>query len=282
MCEQRELRTVGKAGEPIAIDEDLINAFSSFPLKPVGLDSYIGYLSRLELNREPVSDHLPFDVSKHSQAHSEVAISMIQRLQADMRIYADLVNHGRTPKFVPVLDDHAKAFVEHTNPETLDKAIADVQKLIELLLKLRAQDMEYVGKSIPYAVEYANAVPTSENATTDSHRYVLKRFCGMETFIWLDYLIGSLLSSKSSYDLQKLNPYFTNDKIGHVYDVLVAMILHSNRAGQINRAMLDARDLLGLLQSAKAKTTQKGDPAILAGLIQKVWYLHLYYTLHYS
>jgi hypothetical protein len=45
---------------------------------------------------------------------------------------------------------------------------------------------------------------------------------------------------------------------------------HFYRAGQINRAMSDARDLLGLLQNAKAKATQKGDPALLAGLIQKV------------
>lgn len=35
--------------------------------------------------------------------------------------------------------------------------------------------------------------------------------------------------------------------------------------------MSDARDLLGLLQLAKAKTSQKGDPATLAGLIQKVF-----------
>lgn len=157
---------------------------------------YIGYLSRLELKREPVGEQLPFDVSRHSQAHSEVAISMIQRLQADMKIYADLVNHGRTPKFVPVLDDHARAFVEHTNPEALDKAIVDVQKLIELLDKLRAQDMDYVNKSIPYSVEHANAVPL-ENANTDAHRYVLKRFCGMETFICTRYFL--LIASSNQY-----------------------------------------------------------------------------------
>lgn len=33
--------------------------------------------------------------------------------------------------------------------------------------------------------------------------------------------------------------------------------------------MSDARDLLVLLQTAKARTAQKGDPATLAGLIQK-------------
>lgn len=71
---------------------------------------------------------------------------MIQRLQAGilqnrgygdilywqplyMRVYSDLLNNGRTPKFTPVLDDHAKAFVNHQDPEALDKAISDVQVL---------------------------------------------------------------------------------------------------------------------------------------------------------
>lgn len=47
----------------------------------------------------------------------------------------------------------------------------------------------------------------------------------------LDYLIGSLLSSRAVQDLQKLNPYFSDAKIQHVYDVLVGTILHSNRYG---------------------------------------------------
>ncbi len=46
-----------------------------------------------------------------------------------MRVYSDLLNNGRTPKFTPVLDDHAKAFVNHQDPEALDKAISDVQVL---------------------------------------------------------------------------------------------------------------------------------------------------------
>lgn len=113
-------------------------------------------------------------------------------------------------------------------------------------------DKDYVNKSIPYSIEHANAVPVGDAASTESHRYVLKRFCGMETFICmllltllltlpnysvltntkgLDYLIGSLLSSRAVQDLQKLNPYFSDAKIQHVYDVLVGTILHSNRYG---------------------------------------------------
>ncbi len=39
MCEQRELRSV--KADTLAIDEELLVAFSSFPLKPIGLDVYL-------------------------------------------------------------------------------------------------------------------------------------------------------------------------------------------------------------------------------------------------
>jgi hypothetical protein len=52
-----------------------------------------------------------------------------------MKVYADLVNHGRTPKFTPVLDDYARSFVDHTNPEALDKAIVDVQVCNDICLQ---------------------------------------------------------------------------------------------------------------------------------------------------
>lgn len=92
--------------------------------------------------------------------------------------------------------------------------------------------------------------------------------------IGLDYLVGSLLSSKSAWDLQKLNPYFDNDKREHVFDVIAAAILHANRIGQINRCLSDARGLLSLLHTTQTQPiTQKTGPnlALIAGLIQKVF-----------
>lgn len=40
MCEQRELRTVEKTGDSISIDEEILTSFSSFPLRPIGLETY--------------------------------------------------------------------------------------------------------------------------------------------------------------------------------------------------------------------------------------------------
>jgi hypothetical protein len=91
----------------------------------------------------------------------------------------------------------------------------------------------------------------------------------------LDYLVGSLLSSKSAWDLQKLNPYFDDSKKEHVYDIIAAAILHANRIGQINRCLSDARGLLSLLHVTQNQAPQQAaepNPALIAGLIQKVAY----------
>lgn len=93
------------------------------------------------------------------------------------------------------------------------------------------------------------------------------------TQIGLDYLIGSLLSSEWKRDLQKLNPYFNEETILQVYDVIATTIMHANRIGQTNRSLSDARDVLGLLKVAQAQSAEKaaaGNAPLLAGLLQKV------------
>ena len=49
---------------------------------------------------------------------------------------------------------------------------------------------------------------------------------------------------------------------------LTYIYMFTCRTGQINRAILDARDLLKLLQNVRGK--MHGDHAVLAGVIQKV------------
>lgn len=193
MCEERLLKTVKDFNDgSLVIDEELVKSFASMPLKSLGLDKYIGYLTRVELSRDPVSDQLPFDVSMHHQSHSEVALSMIRRLQADMTIHADIVNNGKTPKFLMVLDDDARAFVASKDPAKLQHAIDEITRLIEALLKLRDKDMEYVNGSIPYSLDKANEVPDIMKEDTPNRaevcRYVLNRFSGQETHI-CKYLI---------------------------------------------------------------------------------------------
>tara|TARA_B100000787_G_C15983063_1_gene202439 strand:- start:94 stop:393 length:300 start_codon:yes stop_codon:yes gene_type:complete len=46
-------------------------------------------------------------------------------------------------------------------------------------------------------------------------------------------------------DLRAINPYVDEDAARQLLDMAVAIIVHANRVGQINRSMLEARGLLG-------------------------------------
>ena len=49
---------------------------------------------------EYVDENLPFDISGHSYAESEVAEKLIVRLTKDQKIYADRVNKGRVKEVI--------------------------------------------------------------------------------------------------------------------------------------------------------------------------------------
>jgi len=306
MCEERTLNTIEpkqatsaehrRVPETLTLDGHTRHAFASGPLSELDLDKYVIFLSRDQLRRDPVSSALPFDVSQHSQAKSAVALSMIARLENDMKIYADQQNNGKTPKCVYLLDEDVTEYVTQSSPETQKKikeAIAHLENLVAHLLSIRESDSAYVNNAIPFIRSQANYVPlppvselsqdkegdkekekddqVAENPDAlEKYKFVLKRYCGQESDLWLDYVIGSLLSSAWRHDLQKLNPYFEEEAIQKVYDVAVGAILHANRVGHINRCLSDARDVLSLLQNAVQQEPQEGVNApLLAGLIQK-------------
>ena len=161
---------------------------------------------------------------------------------------------------------------------------------------MRDADATYVNNAIPFIRSQSNYVPLPPVSELDpkdadgekekgkekddaaaspeameKYRFVLKRYCGQESDLWLDYVIGSLLSSEWKYDLQKLNPYFEEEAIQKVFDVSIGAILHANRVGHINRCLSDARDLLSLLHAAaEQEVSSTVNAPLLAGLIQKV------------
>ncbi len=288
---------LGLGQEALGLDAKELHAFSSSPLFGISLEKYVTFLTRAERSLYPVSEQLPFDVTKHGQARSEVAKSMIARLHSDMKVFAEQENKGKAPRLVKMLDADIRKYVALHSSDAkaaaeakggaadLDATIKHVEELIELLSALRDTDNQYVLDAIPYITTTANAVrlPAAAADGKDNkdgkveadavarYTFLLNRYCGQDTILWLDYLIGSLLSSKAEYDLKKLNPYFETPNIKNMFDVIVGVILHANRVSQTNRSISDAKDVLSLLrkcQSARAANASV-DANLQVGLLQK-------------
>ncbi len=87
MCDKRNLRTVspqdGLADPLLILDDDTRNAFADNPLSPLGLDKHISFLGRELLNKPPVTDQLPFDVSAHPQVFLKLFVSITRIVCSD-------------------------------------------------------------------------------------------------------------------------------------------------------------------------------------------------------
>lgn len=96
-------------------------------------------------------------------------------------------------------------------------------------------------------------------------------FCegGQETEIWIDYFIASLLSSKSLYDIQKLNPFISSTVFSSLHDIAVFALLLANQIGHVNRCIDEAQSLLKLFIPTGINAISEEKIRLKAGLIQK-------------
>ena len=276
-CSQRvlsELKPNGNSPEDnaLAMTQDELNDFSSVPLSPVGVSVYTTQISRHDAGLPQINDQLPFDVSRHGQAQTAVAVSMLSRLQKDCKEFADAENSNLLPKCAFLGDAYAalqepgvKALPALSTPSTTQlTSHTVVQKLLGDLTSLRKRDEDYVQVALAWLSEAINDVTLSaatsstpeetekvaEDNTSDNQKaatqkliFLLKRFCRLEASIWLEFLFSSVLSSQQFHDLAALNPFLSAAQVDRITDVVVSTILHANRISHINRCILDCRAL---------------------------------------
>ena len=278
-CDKRSLRSINSAFgiESLTLRDEEVAAFCSLPLSSISIESFVTKLSPTDLGLEEISNQLPFDITKHNQATSEVARLMIERLKNDIDLFANQANKSSIQKSLFILDKDVNQLFELFNPENNEEAssLADnilemLLTLIELLEGLKSSDNQFVNDALTQLLSVSNEVDiTDENNTTERLTFILKRACKKESFLWLEYLFGALISSRSEADLLRINPYVRKESIESIFDLIVGTILYSNRVGQINRSLSEARDLQKLLLKFKQLKSVEQTTEIKAGLILK-------------
>jgi hypothetical protein len=230
-----------------------VESFVSQPLKPINLEQFICYMSSKDLNLNSIADELPFDVSSHTVAHSAIARSMLARLKADVAEYANSINNGVKPR-LSMVDNfmntilHRDGLSVEAVASACNSLLGSLETLIRNLESLRRSDAQYVETALPWLDQKANSISASVDqnrgaVSADHLLFCLRRLSGQESFIWLEFLFGTTLSSQQHYDLHRLNPYLTQGQTDILNSIAVAAILHANRIGQINRSLIDARSI---------------------------------------
>ncbi len=257
-CSSRTLCAVGEGTMPgggspaLCVSSQELAAFAAAPLSVLGLPRFVVQVSKAG---ELVEEHLGFDVHAHPDAQSKVAQDMHRRLESDMAAYAAASNQSLVTlcKFLPAPSALLQLSAEEQAP-VLAKAAAELEELVRLLDMQRAADMSYVLSSLPLVVRAVNDVPVEACAPEDERRrrlFALRQISGAECKINLELLFCSVISCKGAADLRRLNPFIAEPE--HVLNLVVAAILHASRVGQVNRCLIEAKELQAELVALQAR-----------------------------
>jgi ribosomal protein L37AE/L43A len=286
-CGKRVLHPVTVS--ELSVNADACTTFRDSPLQTVlAGDRSLPLISgntRQDLGIELLGQTLPFDVSAHEQARSSIAQTMLKRMKEDAKEYAAVVNSAVVQSLACLSPTDAETIATGVDNggdgavrETLIKAASTTLSALKDKLKgLRAEDQRYIDLATPAVMEIASEVSLpqegdedfDEATTPERYRYVLRRESGQEPTIRFEFVVGALLSSKSTEDLQKINPYLPQASIDQMFDIAVASILSANRVSQINRCLNDIVALTSLLKQAEKLCGASTDVSLLAALNQK-------------
>jgi len=143
-------------------NSDEILMLSTLPLSPLA-NKYIKFRTPLERGDALVSDTLPFDLSRHEAASTVVAQSMIARMEADIKAWANTANNNPDPEIIGLIkDDFSKLLFAETKEERLDnkqRILNTVNQIVSELESMRDRDNKMVYEILPLLKHAINYVP---------------------------------------------------------------------------------------------------------------------------
>ncbi len=204
--------------------------------------------TRLDLGIQPVDPVLAFDVSGHDAANTAPAQSVLTRFREDVEAYAMQANTVPVFKLGQLTDKIVMQYfsADESASAAAEAVLRDVCSRSKMLMKklrhLQESDTAMVGDIVPLLEIVANFVSyeiIADSALTRATktRYLLNRFSGQNSFVWVEFLFGVLLSTQGEKDLLKLNPYLSAEVIQSLLSIVSLVMLRANRLGQTNRCI---------------------------------------------
>jgi len=260
--EEKEKDRVSAA---LSVSEETVKQFGTSPLADL-----LDYVK----STKAVDPKIPFDISGHSYADSKVAKDLIKRLEADREYYADLINKGKMKIIKGLNEDVLAGFVKEGHSDqkaNIDSVLKMLSGLRTIALGLKKKYDEFVDLAIPVIVATANYVDLKD-MPFDRMKFLLNRHAHRETTMWINYLIGSLISDRAEFDLRKLNPYLEPKIVEELEKLIMMALLHANRHGQTNEVLGAIRNLERMLITAQQPPEHRKvtEGALEAGLLIRV------------
>lgn len=258
----------------LSINGEQLEILANQPLRAV--DVFVTYETRSELGMPPVSDQLAFDVTQHEASKTAPAVSVLNRFKDDVQAYANVANYAPISKVKGISDtvviDYFNGSLEAE--KTLTQALEDVRNLKKSLESLRDSDSSMIRNAIPLVEEAVNLVDMKDDdpvhVLNEKTRFLLNRYACRNSNIWVEFIFGSLLSSKSFEDIRRLNPYISVATMELLFNLVSIIMLRANRLGHTNRCIgsvvgLESllKKVLGIPQSQRSESGSTLIPKVI-------------------
>ena len=135
-----------------------LKAFSSKPLAPINLDSFVQYLSRSQCNLPYVSGVVPFDVSQDKTSRTHCSQRTIARIGSDVHKFADKTNNEEVPTLIGFSKENIESLFTSGPSPSLNKAYSQLNSLLKCLYA----SMDFDRKSLENLMQRALAIVTSD------------------------------------------------------------------------------------------------------------------------
>ena len=232
------------------------------------LNQFTASATRTERGLLPVVNKIDAlcHLQNHESASNAVAKSMLDRLQADIALYAQGENERMEGYINGFSEDSLDLFFVEGKNETMASSKKQLQTLLSKLNKIRNEDSQCMKEMIPFLRHVSNHVgleashleatsTTLETSSVGNTRtiFILKQICGRVPNISIEFLFGATLSTSGPADISALNPYLEKDGTLELMMRLVNVsMLRSNRIGHANRCIGMALQLLKLVDLSLA------------------------------
>ena len=240
--------------------------FATMPLGIIGIDQFVCHRNRDEIGLPVITPQLPFDLHPHPNSKTAVAATMLERLETDMKEFAKQMNDSRTPQLRGLTIEALRKIVQDPNCQETEDLINNLSRLLTAVTQARDIDTCYVEAALPALESATNFIPPG---APDGEVFSLRRFAGDEVRVHHEYLFGTLLSTKAHFDLQKLNPFLSNDNVDTLLHLVTYTVLHSNRLGQLNKVTEELYGLITMLRSLKQGLPNGNTAGWVAAIKQK-------------
>ena len=275
-CNQRRIAPF--AHDDVVLTEADCRCFSDQLLSCIDLSKFVSLVQ----SEEKVASEVPFDVSQHADAQTHVAKSLITRMEADVKVYARMVNEGSVPKLAFLLDDKIaqvtqlnasgeQPYTPITDPKLsaqINDSVASLNALIAELDAVAAQDYAQIPLAVAAILDLGNAVDfddekadeeAGDNAMADAAgmgvdthltrmQFLLNRYSELRPSLTLEYLCGCLLSTHLADDIRAVNPFLPAGSAVKITEIAQAFLLRVSRLGHIYRCNALAVELIGMLR----------------------------------